>query len=69
MTPSFILSSVAKFGIKRVIIIPINIANTGAPITSSENPPIERPPMKVAIPAITIHNNKPNVFFFKKFMC
>ena len=45
--PAFMLSEGANFGNSAVIIIPIMIAKTGAPITSKEKFPMVRPDRKV----------------------
>ena len=66
--PSFIFSSPAKFLNIEVITIPIIIANTGAPITSNENPPIFSPASNVDIPATTAQTIIPIPFFLTKFI-
>lgn len=58
----------AKVGTISVIIIPIKIANTGAPITSREIFPNFIPPRKVAIPAMTAQIRIPGMDFTVSFI-
>ena len=51
VTPAFIDWDEAKLGEIAVIIIPITMANTGAPIISKENVPIFKPDRNVEIAA------------------
>ena len=64
VTPCFILSPEESFGKTSVIIIPISIANTGAPTTSKLNEPILSFAKKVDSPAIKAHTKIPGDFFF-----
>ena len=64
VTPCFILSLDESFGKMSVIIIPINIANTGAPTTSKLNEPILSFAKKVDSPAIKAQITIPGAFLF-----
>ena len=64
--PDFILSDDAKLGIIAVIIIPMMIANTGAPIISKEKEPNFRSDRNVETAATTAAIKIPRPFVFTK---
>ena len=68
LIPSFNVSLAASFGQINVIIIPIRIPNTGAPIISKEKLPAWILHKRVAMAASTIHRPIPNPFFLIKFI-
>ena len=67
-TPDANVSLADSVGFIKVIIIPIKIANTGAPITSNDTPANLSDPKKVATPAITVQITIPGIDFFVNFI-
>ena len=68
LTPSFSCSLFTSPSLIKVIIIPIKMENTGAPMTSKEKPPTDRVAKKVATPAIIAHNKIPIPFDLTNFI-